>query len=112
MNTILLIGYEITIGIPEMIIFFLAAIVLGFSIHFFWKGRHTVSVIENSLSLNPNAMTEDDAQRLSHYEQIEQYERKTEKMEREINGMREAEKKLLAELEEAREEVERLERLI
>ncbi len=110
MNTILLIGYEITIGIPEMIIFFLAAIVFGFSVHFFWKGRNPV--IENSLSLNPNAVSDNDALRLSHYEQIEQYEKSREKMEHEIKIMRETEKRLVAELRDAHEELERMERIV
>lgn len=112
MNTTLFIGYGITIGIPEMIIFLLAAVVLGFSIHFFWKGRKSVSGFEKSFALAQHGVSEDDAWRLSYYEQIEQHEKIRERLEREIGKMREAEKKLLSELEEAREEVERLEHIV
>ncbi|MBA4167123.1 MAG: hypothetical protein H0X41_06210 [Chitinophagaceae bacterium] len=112
MNTTLIIGYGITIGIPEMVIFLLAAIVLGFSIHFFWKGKRSVHGFEKSLALEHQGVSEDDAWRLSYYEQIEQHEKIRDRLEREITKMRDAEKKLLSELEETREEVDRLERVV
>ena len=112
MNTLLQIGYGITIGIPEMVIFLLAAVVFGFSIHFFWKGRKSVRVIEKSFTLDNQGVSEDDAWRLSYYEQIEKYELVRERMEKELGLMREAERKLLDELEETRDEVSRLERII
>lgn len=110
MNTILFIGNEITMGIPEMIIFLFAAVVLGFSMHFFLKGRKPVDGIGHSFAME--RVSEDDAWRLSYYEQIEQHEKARERLEQEIKGMKQAEKKLLAELDEARDEVERLQRMV
>jgi chromosome segregation ATPase len=113
MNTLLLMGYGIVIlGIPEIIIFLLAAIVLGFSIHFFWRGRKSVGAIEKRFAQERLGVSEDDAWRLSYYEQIEQHEKTRERLEKEMSKMRDAERILLIELEETREEVERLERII
>jgi|GEM_PF-5101212 len=112
MNTMLLIAYGITIGIPEIVIFLLAALLLGFSIHFFWKGRKSVHGFERSFAMHQHGISEEEEWRLSYYEQIEQNEKVKERLERELGKMREAEKKLLGELEETREEVERLERVI
>lgn len=112
MNTLLLIGYRITIGIPETVIFILTSIVLGFSIHFFWSGRKAVPGLQKVLALESPGVSEEDEWRLSCYEQIEQHEKTRDRLEKEIKKMRDAERILLRELEETREEVGRLERVI
>ncbi|MBO9571192.1 MAG: hypothetical protein J7497_03140 [Chitinophagaceae bacterium] len=113
MNTfILILGYTFTIGVAEAVIFLVAAILLGFSIHFYWSGRNSVPGIqevkplESSIGISP-----EDEMRLQYYEQIEKHEKTQERLEKELFRMAEAEKMLLAELDETREEVQRLEAL-
>lgn len=107
-----ILGYSFTIGLPEMIIFLVAAALLGFSVHFYWTGRRSVPrMIKEGIPVDPSGISEDDEWRLQFYEQIEKHEKAQERLERELLRMTEAEKVLLAELEETRDEVSRLERL-
>lgn len=110
MNTFsIILGYNVTIGLPEMIIFLLAAILLGFSIHFYWTGRKSVPGIQQAMPVDDSRITEDDQWRLQFYEQIEKHEKTQERLEKELMRMSEAEKVLLNELEQTRDEVYRLE---
>lgn len=112
MNTfIFILGYTITIGIAEAIIFLIAAVLLGFSIHFYWFGRKSVPGIPNTLSIDNTGISADDEWRLQYYEQIEKHEKTQDRLEKELYRMAEAEKILLAELDDARAEITRLESL-
>lgn len=113
MNTsAIILAYSFTIGLPEMIIFLVAAALLGFSVHFYWTGRRSVPrMMKDSIPVDPSGISEDDEWRLQFYEQIEKHEKTQERLEKEILRMSETEKVLLAELEETRDEVARLERL-
>ncbi len=112
MNTfILILGYTITLGILEAVIFLIAAGLLGFSIHFYWFGRKSVPGIPHTLVVENNGISADDEWRLQYYEQIEKHEKTHERLEKELYRMSEAEKILLTELDEARAEISRLESL-
>src|SRR5678816_4640900 len=75
MNSLaIILGYNVTIGLPEMIIFLLAAILLGFSIHFYWSGKKSVPGIRNTMTLDNSKISEEDLSRLQLYEQIEKHE--------------------------------------
>lgn len=107
---VILLGYSITMGITEVIIFVLAAIVLGFSIHFYWTGyRHVPGVPKQEV--DGNAINEDDRARLEFYEQLEKYEKNQERLEKELLRVTESEKRLLRELEETREELQHMEEI-
>lgn len=114
MHTILSLFLVATLqlGIPEMIIFLLAAILLGFSIHFFWAGKRSVPGIPEELQGTAEGISGDDKWRLDFYEQIEKHEQNVERLEKELLRATESERALLAELEETRDEVSRLERLL
>lgn len=112
MNTLItILAYAITLGLAEAVIFILAAVLLGFSIHFYWFGRRSVPGIQQVLPMDRDGISADDKWRLQFYEQIEKHEKNQERLEKELLRMTEAEKILLAELEEARDEVSRLERV-
>lgn len=112
MNSLsMILGYSVTIGLPEIIIFLLAAILLGFSIHFYWAGRRSVPGLPESMPPDKDGITEEDQWRLQFYEQLEKHEKTQERLEKELKRMAEAEKLLLAELDDARNEVLRLERV-
>ncbi len=111
MNSLsMILGYSVTIGLPEMIIFLLAAILLGFSIHFYWTGKRGVPGIKTNMPLDTNEISDEDQSRLQLYEQIEKHEKAQERLQKELIRMAETEKSLLSELEEARDEISRLER--
>ncbi len=113
MNTFtLILGYTFTIGLAEAVIFLLAAALLGFSIHFYWFGHRSVPGIKEVVPLEDSTtISPDDEWRLQYYEQIEKHEKTQERLEKELFRMAEAEKILLAELDEAKDEVSRLESL-
>jgi len=111
MNSLaIILGYNVTIGLPEMIIFLLAAILLGFSIHFYWSGKKSVPGIRNAMAIDDSKISEEDQSRLQLYEQIEKHEKSEDRLKKELMRMSETEKSLLRELEETRDEVSRLER--
>lgn len=108
-NFLILLGYSITVGLTEIIIFMLAAIILGFSIHFYWASQ--ISIPGRTLRKSPenDNISEDDQARLEFYEQLEKHEKDKEKLEKELKRMNDSEKMLLRELEAAREEIEAFE---
>lgn len=108
-NFLILLGYSITVGLTEIIIFVLAAIVLGFSIHFYWTSHKSVPPISRESTGGDTNISDDDRARLQFYEQLEKHEKTEERLEKELMRMNESEKRLLRELEEAREEINRLE---
>ena len=111
MNSLaIILGYNVTIGLPEMIIFLLAAILLGFSIHFYWAGKKSVPGLKTVMPDDDTRISEEDQSRLQLYEQIERHEKSEDRLKSELMRMAEAEKSLLKELEETRDEVSRLER--
>lgn len=106
----IILGYNVTIGLPEMIIFLLAAILLGFSIHFYWTGKKGVPGIQTDIPVDDTKISQEDLSRLQLYEEIEKHEKAQEQLEKELKRMAETEKSLLRELEETRDEVARLEK--
>ena len=111
MNSLaIILGYNVTIGLPEMIIFLLAAILLGFSIHFYWAGKKSVPGLKTVMPDDDTRISDEDQSRLQLYEQIERHEKSEDRLKSELMRMAEAEKSLLKELEETRDEVSRLER--
>jgi chromosome segregation ATPase len=111
MNSLaIILGYNVTIGLPEMIIFLLAAILLGFSIHFYLTGKKSVPGLRSTMPEDDTRISEEDQSRLQLYEQIEKHEKSEERLKKELMRMTETEKSLLKELEETRDEVSRLER--
>lgn len=110
MNSLAILGYSMTIGLPEMIIFLLAAILLGFSIHFYWTGKRGVPGLKTHLPLDDSSISDEDQSRLQLYEQIEKHEKAQDRLQKEMMRMSETEKSLMRELEESRDEISRLER--
>ena len=104
-NFLILLGYSFTVGLAEIIIFVLAAIILGFCIHFYWSNRSSVRGIPQQPAVDDSRISDEDRTRLQFYEQLEKHEKTQEKLEKELQRMKETEKMLLKELEETREEV-------
>ena len=101
-------GYSVVLGLPETIIFALAAVLLGFSIHFYWFRRNTAANIPRIFKGESTSIDDDDKWRLEVYEQMEQQEQIKQRLEKELKGTKEAEKMLLKELEASRDELTKI----
>ncbi|MEP7258579.1 MAG: hypothetical protein ABI687_09325 [Flavitalea sp.] len=111
MNTLtVILGINVTVGLPEIIIFLVAAILLGFSIHFYWSGRKIAPPDIDAEEANASRISESDEWRLEFYEQIEQHEKTKELLEKEIANARNNEKTLVRQMDELQNELNMLER--
>ena len=121
MNSLAVIfGFQITVSVVEILIFQIGAIILGFSIHFFWTSRKTPPpsnaerpVLAGS-SLNPG-----NEWRIKYVEEVESRQKEIEsrqKLEKQLRSdlemIRDNESILVIELEEAKKEIDRLEELV
>lgn len=106
MNSLLIfLGFQISLGIIEIIIFQIGAIVLGFFIHFFLVSRKSMppSVAEHSVlaesSIDP------DEWRLKYYEEMEVQEKVQKQLRSEVETLRENEELMEIETEELKKEL-------
>jgi chromosome segregation ATPase len=121
MNSIVaILGFQIAVSIVEILIFQIGAIILGFSIHFFWTSRknpHPASAERPVLagsSLNPG-----NEWRLKYVEEVEARQKVEQQLRRDLEMTSDNESILVIELEEAKkeiallsEQVERLESIV
>jgi chromosome segregation ATPase/uncharacterized protein YneF (UPF0154 family) len=106
-----ILGYQVYVGIIEIIVFLLGGIVLGFFIHFFIYSRKILPfklpkpeppvISDTALHLN-------DEWRLKYYEEMEVQEKVQMQLRRELDSVRENEELLTIEVEELQKEVKRL----
>lgn len=106
-----ILGYQVYVGVIEIIIFLLGGIVLGFFIHFFIYSRKIMpfklpkpepSVIATT------AFNQTDEWRLKYYEDIEVHEKVQMQLRHELDTVRENEELLTIEVEELQKECKRL----
>jgi myosin heavy subunit len=101
----LILGYSLTIRLPEIIIFLLGALVLGFTIHYFWGARNTIRIqrpVEEGISENDNW-------KLKYYNDMEMQERTLQQLRDRLADSEEGEKILSLENSELQEELKLLE---
>src|SRR5688500_6746142 len=105
---VVILGFQLTVSIVEILIFQIGAIILGFSIHFFWTSSKTPPpsnaerpVLAGS-SLNPG-----NEWRLKYVEEVESRQKLEKQMRRELESTRDNESLLIIELEEAKKEISR-----
>ncbi|HLK30241.1 MAG TPA: hypothetical protein VKT28_16790 [Puia sp.] len=107
MNTLLLIlGFQLAVGIPEIIIALLVALVLGFSISFFWNSKKNINVEQ---STEPDGISENDNWKLKYYNDMDMQERAQQQLRERLAETRENEQILTIEVEELRKEIDDLE---
>jgi chromosome segregation ATPase len=114
MNSLaVILGFQITVSIIEILIFQIGAIILGFSMHFFWTSRKTPPpstgerpVLAGS-SLNPA-----NEWRLKYVEEVESRQKVEQHLRRDLENIKDNESLLVIELEEAKKEINRLEELV
>jgi chromosome segregation ATPase len=92
-------------GLPEIIICELGALILGFTIHFFWNSKKSLRITEPAPG---NGISENDNWKLKYYNDMDMQERVQQQLREKLTQMQESEQILTIELEEGRKEVEDL----
>jgi uncharacterized protein YneF (UPF0154 family) len=105
-----ILGYQMYVGVIEIIVFLLGGIVLGFFIHFFLVSRRTMSIKlpEPEPPIFANAAFNDSEEwRLKYYEEMELQEKMQMQLRRELDEVRDNEELLTIEVEELQKELKR-----
>src|SRR5580692_7155714 len=109
MNTLynlnIILGLQLTMGLPEIIIFELGALILGFTIHFFWNARKNFHVGEPT---QPTSISDNDNWKLKYYNDMDMQERAQQQLRDRLSQTQETEQILTIELEDNRSEREEL----
>ncbi|HEX6430127.1 MAG TPA: hypothetical protein VF008_20675 [Niastella sp.] len=110
MNYLLILGYQMYVGVIEVIVFLLGGIVLGFFIHFFLVSRKTMSfkMPEREPPIIANAAFDNAEEwRLKYYEEMEMQEQAQMQLRRELDTVKDNEELLTIEVEELHKELKR-----
>jgi hypothetical protein len=104
----IILGFQISLGLLEVIIFQIGAIILGFSIHFFFASRRTMHSVQRATSDTDREaeISEADEWRLRYYEQIDLQKKWEEETRRELEDKHAHENILSKKLDESRRELE------
>ena len=106
MNTLnslnVILGLQLTMGLPEIIICELGALILGFTIHFFWNSKKSLRINEPS---QPAGINENDNWKLKYYNDMDMQERSLQQIREKLSQAQETEQILTIELEESRKEL-------
>jgi DNA repair exonuclease SbcCD ATPase subunit len=98
----LILGYTLTVRLPEIIIFLLGALILGFTIHYFWTSRHTMRIQK---PVPDEGIQENDNWKLKYYNDMEIQEKTLQQLRDRLSESEENEKIYQLETEELREEL-------
>src|SRR5580704_16962514 len=92
---------QLTLGLPEIIVFVLVAIILGFCIHFFWSAKKNIRIEDAAAE----GISENDNWKLKYYNDMDMQERAQQQLRERLAEARENEQILNIEVEELRHEV-------
>ena len=103
MNMLLqILDVQLTLGLPEIIVFLIVALILGFCIHFFWSSKKSIR-IEDSASAE--GISENDNWKLKYYNDMDMQERAQQQLRERLAEARENEQILNIEVDELRKEM-------
>src|SRR5215469_7133627 len=104
LNTLnIILGLQLTMGLPEIIICELGALILGFTIHFFWNSKKSFRINEPAQS---TGISDNDNWKLKYYNDMDMQERAQQQLRDRLSQTQEAEQILNVELEEVRQELD------
>jgi myosin heavy subunit len=104
LNTLnIILGLQLTMGLPEIIICELGALILGFTIHFFWNSKKSFRINEPAQA---SGISDNDNWKLKYYNDMDMQERSQQQLRERLGQAQEAEQILTIELEEKRKELE------
>jgi len=104
-NLSVILGFQLTMGLPEIIICELGALILGFTIHFFWNSKRSFRISDPSQNAG---ISENDNWKLKYYNDMDMQERAQQQLRERLSQAQEAEQILTIEVEENRKELEEL----
>jgi len=103
MKTLLLIlGFQLTVRLPEIIITLFGALVLGFSLHYFWSAKKSMKIDQLD---QPDGISENDNWKLKYYNDMDMQEKALEQLRERLTESKENEQILSIELEELQKEM-------
>jgi uncharacterized protein YneF (UPF0154 family)/myosin heavy subunit len=109
-NLLVILGYQMYVGVLEIIIFLLGGVALGFFIHFFLVSRRTMWIKlpePEPPILADTAFHDSEEWRLKYYEDMELQEKEQMQLRRELDEVRDNEQLLTIEVEELHKELKR-----
>jgi hypothetical protein len=101
----LILGYTFTVRLPEVIILLLGALVLGFTIHYFWTSRNSIRIQK---PVTDEGINDNDNWKLKYYNDMEIQEKTSQQLRDRLSESEENEKIYKLETDELREELELL----
>ncbi|MBS1662934.1 MAG: hypothetical protein JST68_17950 [Bacteroidetes bacterium] len=101
----IILGFQLTMGLPEIIICELGALILGFTIHFFWNSKKSLRIGEPAQN---SGIDENDNWKLKYYNDMDMQERAQQQLRERLNQAQESEQILTIEIEENRKELDEL----
>jgi hypothetical protein len=105
-NVVLVIlGFQLTVRLPEIIICELGALILGFTIHFFWNSKKDLDL--NKPDQNAG-ISENDNWKLKYYNDMDMQERAQQQLRERLTQAQETERVMSMEIEENRIETDEL----
>lgn len=104
-NLSIILGLQLSVGLPEIIICELGALVLGFTIHFFWNSRKNFDINEPSHNVG---ISDNDNWKLKYYNDMDMQERAQQQLRERLTQVQDNEQVLTMELEENRTETQEL----
>ena len=93
----LIFGFQLTVRLPEIIIFLLGALILGFTLHFFWNTRKSIRIEQSHAE---DGISENDNWKLKYYNDMDMQEKAQEQLRERLTESRENEQIMMIELEE------------
>jgi chromosome segregation ATPase len=103
MNTLALIfAFQLTLRLPEIIISFLGALILGFTIHFFWNSKKAMKLHD---SFPETGISDNDNWKLKYYNDMDMQEKAQQSLRDRLAEVQENEQILTIELEELQKEL-------
>lgn len=104
-EVLMILGFQLTVRLPEIIICELGALILGFTIHFFWNSRKSLHINEPSQN---TGISDDDNWKLKYYNDMDMQERAQQQLRERLNQVQDTERSLTHDLEENRTETDEL----
>src|SRR6516165_541793 len=98
----LIFGFQLTVRLPEIIIFLLGALILGFTLHFFWSARKSIRLDQNP---EQEGISENDNWKLKYYNDMDMQEKAQEQLRERLAEARENEQIMAIELEELQKKI-------
>src|ERR1700722_5937325 len=105
-EVLMILGFQLTVGLPEIIICELGALILGFTIHFFWNSKKDLDL--NNQPEQNTGISDNDNWKLKYYNDMDMQERAQQQLRERLNQVQQNEGEWTLELEEKRSETDEL----